>query len=215
MLHFDIMERVVRKRIYSLSIAGVMSALVILLAMTPLGYIKIIPTVAFTAIHIPVIFAGILGGPFAGIITGMMFGLTSLINAAGNASLLSPFTLNPLVSVFPRMLVGLFAATTFRGMCYIKIPRLLATGISAFFSSWTNTIGYFGMIFLIYSKDASQIFEGKAFFAVLALYVVPCLLEACSALVICVMAFLAIDISTIGKKAKIFSEIKDGDIDLL
>ena len=91
-----------------IAIAGIMGALCIVMALTPIGYIPIGPTKA-TIIHIPVIVAAILEGPLVGAIVGLIFGLSSILNALLFPTVTSYVFLNPLVSVVPRILVGLVA----------------------------------------------------------------------------------------------------------
>ena len=89
-------------------------SIIIVLGMTPLGYI---PTPAFNivTIHIPVIIGSIILGWKRGIILGFCFGLTSLINAHLRTNLMSmffsPFISGNILSLFicfvPRILVGI------------------------------------------------------------------------------------------------------------
>ena len=65
-----------------MSIISVLSAISIMLSMTPLGFIPIGPTNA-TIMHIPVIIGAILEGPMVGITVGAIFGATSLLRAFG------------------------------------------------------------------------------------------------------------------------------------
>ena len=58
---------------------ALMSAIVIVLANTPLGMIHL-PIVKATTVHIPVIIGAILLGPSAGAILGFVFGVCSLIS---------------------------------------------------------------------------------------------------------------------------------------
>lgn len=130
----------------SIAIAGVFSALVVVMCITPLGYIPINPTISYTILHVPVVFAAILGGPVAGMTVGTVFGLTSLIkNAVAPAGLLSPLMVNPIVSVFPRIMIGLVTWLVFAGLQKIRIrsfqfPKICAGIIAAYFGSFTNTV---------------------------------------------------------------------------
>lgn len=68
--------------------------------------------------HIPVIIAAILEGPVVGGFVGLIFGLSSMYTAATIfAGLPTAFVfLNPLVSVFPRILIGIAAHYAYAGM---------------------------------------------------------------------------------------------------
>ena len=58
---------------------AMMSAIVVLLANTPLGLINI-PPIKATTVHIPVILGALLLGPMAGGILGGVFGICSMIS---------------------------------------------------------------------------------------------------------------------------------------
>ena len=75
---------------------ALMSAIVIVLANTPLGMIHL-PIVKATTVHIPVIIGAILLGPSAGAILGFVFGACSLISNTMAPTLLS-FAFSPFMS---------------------------------------------------------------------------------------------------------------------
>ena len=130
----------------SIAIAGVFSALVVVMCITPLGYIPINPTITYTILHVPVVFAAILGGPIAGMIVGAVFGLTSLIkNAIAPVGLLSPLMVNPIISILPRIMIGLVTWLVFAGLQAIRcgkfnFPKIAAGVIAAYIGSFTNTV---------------------------------------------------------------------------
>ena len=103
-----------------IAIAGIMSAFSILLSLIPsLGYIVVPFTpITITTMHIPVIIAAILEGPVVGGFVGLIFGLSSMYTAATIFSgLPTAFVfLNPLVSVLPRILIGIVAYYVYAGM---------------------------------------------------------------------------------------------------
>ncbi|MCK9927446.1 ECF transporter S component, partial [Frankia sp. Mgl5] len=63
-------------------IAGVLGAIAILLGVTRLGYIPV-PTAAgnATIMHIPAVIGGIMEGWGVGLIIGLIFGVSSFLNA--------------------------------------------------------------------------------------------------------------------------------------
>ena len=63
-----------------IAITGAFSALVVVMYITGLGYIRINPQISYTILQVPVILATILGGLIPGLITGFVFGMTSLIS---------------------------------------------------------------------------------------------------------------------------------------
>lgn len=91
--------------IRKMAIVGVLGAISAVLGMTPLGFIPVGPTRA-TIMHIPVIIGAIMEGPVVGALVGLIFGLFSIFQAITNPTPVSVVFLNPIVSVLPRVLIG-------------------------------------------------------------------------------------------------------------
>ncbi len=89
-----------------MAVIGVLGAISAVLGMTPLGFIPVGPTRA-TIMHIPVIIGAIMEGPVVGALVGLIFGIFSIFQAITNPTPVSVVFLNPLVSVLPRILIGL------------------------------------------------------------------------------------------------------------
>ncbi len=91
-----------------LVLLALFSAIIAILTFIPYtGYITY-GVLSITTIHIPVIIGCILLGPRGGMALGFVWGLTSLLKALTVASALEvALFLNPLISVLPRILVGL------------------------------------------------------------------------------------------------------------
>lgn len=140
-----------------IAIAGIMSAFSILLSLIPsLGYIVVpLTPITITTMHIPVIVAAILEGPVVGGFVGLIFGLSSMYTAATIfAGLPTAFVfLNPLVSVFPRILIGIVAYYVYAGISRLIRNKGVATVIGAVAGTLTNTIGVLGMIYLLYAQE--------------------------------------------------------------
>lgn len=139
-----------------MTIISLLSAISIMLSMIPLGYIQIGP-VAITTMCIPVMIGGIIEGPMVGMIVGFIFGLTSMFRGmAGMAGPTSPIFINPLVSVLPRIFIGLVAYYSFKlAMKIIKntyVSGLIAGGMA----SITNTVGVLGMIYVLYAAEYAE-----------------------------------------------------------
>lgn len=89
-------------------VASVMGAITVALGLTPLGFIPL-GIINATTMHIPVIIASILEGPLVGMAVGLIFGLSSLFNAITRPNPMSIVFYNPLISILPRILIGLFS----------------------------------------------------------------------------------------------------------
>ena len=113
-------------------IAGVLGAIAILLGVTRIGYIPV-PTAAgnATIMHIPAIIGGIMQGPVVGAIVGLIFGVSSFLNAT------VPLFKDPLVAILPRLFIGVVAWLVYVGLR--KKSEYLAIGTAAFLGTITNT----------------------------------------------------------------------------
>lgn len=118
-------------------ITGVLGAISIVLGMTPIGFIPIGPTRA-TIMHIPVIIGAIMEGPVVGGLIGLIFGLFSIYQALTNPTPVSPVFLNPLVSIVPRILIGLVAYYVYSGLK--KLGKQKTMGL--LYLIWIGIIGY-------------------------------------------------------------------------
>lgn len=147
---------------------AMMSAIVILLANTPLGMIQL-PIIKATTTHIPVIVGAILLGPGAGAILGGVFGICSMIsNTVAPVAVsicFSPFlsqtgllgALKALwVSVGCRILIGVVAGWLWIGLKKLKANDFAALPVVGFVGSMTNTITVLGSIFFLFRAEYAQ-----------------------------------------------------------
>ena len=145
----------------NIAITGAFSALIIVMMLTGLGYIRINPQVAYTILQVPVILATILGGLVPGLLTGFVFGLSSLIKSAVMPlSLLDPYFLNPLCSIVPRLVIPIVTWLVFTGLKKIPhVPQIVAGILAAVIGSLTNTICVFASLCLVYFGEIAPIVE--------------------------------------------------------
>lgn len=133
-----------------IAIIGMLSAITMVLGSTGLGFIPL-PMAKATIMHIPVIIGAIIEGPLVGAIIGLIFGLFSIFQNITNPSLLSFAFINPLVSVVPRVLVGIMAYYGYS--LFSKKNTTLSVGVGAAVGSLTNTFGVLTMIYLLYAVE--------------------------------------------------------------
>jgi uncharacterized membrane protein len=133
--------------IFSLSvrqivIAGILGGIAIFLGATQLGFIPV-PNLSgrATIMHVPVILGGALEGPVVGTIVGLIFGIFSFIQAD------VPFFRDPLVSVLPRLPIGIVAWAVFAALRNRSLD--LASAAAGVLGSLTNTVGVLGMAVLL------------------------------------------------------------------
>lgn len=73
-------------KIRKMVILAMLTAVIILMTFTPLGYLKL-PFVEISFLMLPVALGAILLGPVAGAILGTVFGITSFIQCFGASAL--------------------------------------------------------------------------------------------------------------------------------
>lgn len=148
------------KRLVTISL---LSGISFVLGFTPLGFIPIPPANA-TTMHIPVIIGAILEGPVAGMVIGLIFGVSSIIQALLRPNILSFAFVNPLVSVLPRILIGLVSYYSYRLVFELfssnkeKVSKWrdsVSVGVSAALGTLTNTAGVLGMMYLLFADRIS------------------------------------------------------------
>ncbi|EGT5564234.1 ECF transporter S component [Clostridioides difficile] len=143
----------VRKvNVRKMTIIGVLSAISIMLSMTPLGFIPVGPTKA-TIMHIPVIIGAIMEGPIVGAAIGFIFGISSLLNAITNPTVTSTsfVFINPLVSILPRVMIGVLAYYVYQLIIKATNKVYISGLITGAIGSLLNTAGVLGMIYVLYA----------------------------------------------------------------
>jgi uncharacterized membrane protein len=96
-------------------VAGVMSAIAILLGATRWGFIPWFAGASITIMMVPVVIGAVLEGPVVGLIIGFLFGLFSLIQAAvAPTGPVDVWFTNPLLSIVPRLFIGPVAWAIYR-----------------------------------------------------------------------------------------------------
>lgn len=147
------------KQIQKMVLISVLIALEVVMAFTPIGFIKI-PPISITLMHIPVMIGAVLLGPLAGGVLGFVFGLTSMLNAmflsANPADIIfSPFASGqPISSILmcylPRILLGVIVGWLFIWLKKLLKNEILSIAISAAIGSLCHTLGVLGLMALLF-----------------------------------------------------------------
>jgi uncharacterized membrane protein len=133
---------------------GMLSAIIIIQTTIPfLGYIPIGP-LSLTFIQVTVIIAAIVLGTKEGAIVGGIWGIITFIRAfVAPTSLIAPIVFtNPLVSVLPRILIGVVAAYVFHRLLSGKLNETVRMSVAGVLGSLTNTVLVLGFIYLFYGE---------------------------------------------------------------
>ncbi|GFI46444.1 pantothenic acid transporter PanT [Lachnospiraceae bacterium] len=114
------------EKTYELVLTALFTAIIIIMAFTPLGYIPLV-VINATIIHIPVILGALFLGPKKGAFLGFVFGFTSFINNTFKAATPSAFVFSP---VLASNLVGV--SGIFKSLYICFVPRILV-GVLPYF----------------------------------------------------------------------------------
>lgn len=154
------MENKTTKGTRSMVELALMSAIVIVMAMTPLGYLKT-PVLSITLLTIPVAVGAMILGPKGGAILGSVFGATSFAQALSGAGMTAILLQsNPLGVLFlcfvPRILEGFLCGLIFKILrkTHLKKASYYIAGLSC---PILNTILFMGtVVVLFYQTDYIQ-----------------------------------------------------------
>lgn len=121
-------------------LCAILCALVVAMTFVPYtGYISY-GVIEITTLHIVVIIGSVVLGFKYGGILGLVWGITCLIRAYLMPIYL-PFGFgNPLISVLPRVLVGIVPALVFSGLKKLRLNRTIGLVIATVCGSLTNTV---------------------------------------------------------------------------
>ncbi len=190
-----------KDRTRKIAVTAVMASVSVVLGLTRLGFIPWFSGASLTIMHVPVILAAVLEGPWAGLFTGLIFGIFSMVNAAVMPTgPLDVFFVNPLVSLLPRLAVALVSW----GLYASFREKKLVAGIclAAFGGSLTNTMLVLGALGLMKAIP-------RALF--LPVFLVNGLPEAAAAALICLGVVLSWQgLGKRNQKAKLI-ELEDED----
>ena len=117
---------------------------------------------------------------------GLCAGTASLLRALLMPnSPLDPFFINPLVSVIPRICIGLVAAFVFALLHRkLKVNRIVSSSIAAGFGMFTNTLLVIGSLYLLYGQGVTGILGAGFVVALGAIFLSNGLLELTVAAII-------------------------------
>lgn len=183
-------------KVLKLTQLAILSAIIILMTVVPyLGYISY-GWLSITIIHIPVIIGAVVMGPGAGSALGAVWGITCTLKAllAPPSPLDGMIFRNPVVSIVPRILVGLVAGLIFA--CFRKSSkksvRAVGSGVAALFGTIVNTALVMSLIYLFYGSSLgtelgiSSVTFGGLINYVLAAFGINGILEIAAAVVLTV-----------------------------
>lgn len=137
-------------------VLALLIAILLLMSMTPLGYLNIGP-LAITLNVVPLAVAAVALGPVGGLICGCVFGLTSFLQCLGvggsSAMGVMLFSINPFLAFVqrfvPRALDGLLLGWIYRGLSK-KAKPYVACAITGFLSAFLNTLLFMTALLVLF-----------------------------------------------------------------
>lgn len=149
-----------RKKVFRMTAASLLIALVFLFGMTPIGLIPL-GFINITVLCVPVIIGTVTLGIRSGLILGFCFGTASTLSMIG-MSLTPPsalasalFAVSPpcavLMCYIPRLLVPVVTFSVFKMISGHQKSSAAALSVSAVAGSLTNTLLYLGLMLLFYA----------------------------------------------------------------
>lgn len=137
-------------------------AIILLMAFTPIGYIKT-AGLEITLIVVPVAVGAVTLGPTAGAILGGVFGLTSFIQCFGMSAFgtvllgVNPF-LTFLVCVPTRILDGWLTGLIYQGLRKTKIPAGASVTIANLCCPLLNTTFFMGALVTLFAGAMREMY---------------------------------------------------------
>ena len=141
-----------------LTLLGLMTALLLVMSFTPLGYLNIGP-LAITFNMIPVAISAIALGPVGGAVTGAVFGMTSFLQCMGigGASAMGVilFEISPMLTFVhrfvPRVLTGVLTGFLYRGVKKAA-NQTTASFAAGFSAAFLNTLLFMASLVLLFGN---------------------------------------------------------------
>ena len=189
-----------RDKIRKLVLYALFVAIIILMAFTPLGYLRLNPAMAITFITIPVVIGAIALGPLGGAVLGLVFGLTSFIQCFGlDVFGTALFAIDPVGCAFtcivPRVLMGFLTGVVARVMLRAVKRDIFAYGAASLFGPIANTVLFMTSLMLFFGQSEAimNLRGGMELFPFLAAFVgVNGLVEAIVCFIVCTAVCKAI-----------------------
>ena len=140
------------------TLLGLLTAILMVLSMTPLGYLNIGP-LAISFNMIPVAVGAAALGPVGGAVLGAVFGMTSFLQCLGiggsSAMGVILFDINPLFAFLqrfnPRLVTGFLVGLIYKGVRKFAKAHV-AGGVAGFFAALLNTVLFMGALILLYGN---------------------------------------------------------------
>ena len=148
-----------RRKTLSLVRLSIFVAIIIIMAFTPLGYLKV-GIVSITFLTLPVSIGAIIGGVSYGAVLGTVFGLTSFIQCFGlDAFGTMLMGINPfftlIMCMVPRIAMGILVALIFKALQKTDKKQYLSYAVANLSGAVLNTLFFIGLLVLFFGSEAT------------------------------------------------------------
>ena len=144
----------------TIAVLGILIGLIILMAFTPVGYLRV-GAVSISFLMIPVAIGAIAKGPWAGALLGTVFGITSFVQCFGMdpfgtylASKNVFFTF--IMCIICRALAGFLAGLVFKGVSKLTKNTLVRSSLTGLAAALFNTILFLSALVLLFGKATTS-----------------------------------------------------------
>ncbi|MBQ8813636.1 MAG: ECF transporter S component [Lachnospiraceae bacterium] len=146
-----------RSKTLHLTQLALLTAIIFLMAFTPLGYLRI-GALSITFLTIPVVIGATALSPRDGAFLGAVFGATSFAQCFGmdpfGTTLCSISLVNTALMCFiPRILIGLVSGYLMRALRAMNRPRMISYILCCLAGALTNTVIFMGMLILLFGHS--------------------------------------------------------------
>ncbi len=148
-------KRARRRKTLALAQNAILTALIVLMAFTPIGYLQI-GVVKMTFIMIPVAVGAITLGEKSGAFLGLVFGVTSFIQCFGlDLFGTTLFGINPvytfIMCIVPRVLMGYLCGIIYKFVARRK--KKFALVFASFMAPVLNTVFFMSLLLLFFGES--------------------------------------------------------------
>ncbi|HCJ42025.1 ECF transporter S component [uncultured Ruminococcus sp.] len=150
-----------------LVLMGVMTAIIFIMGLTPIGFIKT-GTLSITLIPIPVAIAAYALGPVGGTLAGLSFGITSAITAfiKPDKTMVVLISISVVkvaaLCIVPRVLVGFCAGMVAKLMKGLKVTSAMGGALTGFSVAFLNTVFFMSSLVALFgNSEAVKAMKGE------------------------------------------------------
>lgn len=145
-----------KQSVLKLTQLAVLTAITLIMGLTPLGFIPVNPVLTVTTMCVPIFVAAVLCGKYASAYIGLIFGITSVAQAFIGTSSMGVLFVSKgmylqlfLLAVPTRVLVGFLSGLIFENLRKVDKKGAWSYEIGALLTSWLNTVLYIGALAVI------------------------------------------------------------------